>query len=941
MKTAGGTSVKLVYRFAEGGASMADLLGGKGANLAEMVRLGLPVPPGFTISTEACRRYYRGDRQLPSGLWDEIRALLGEMEQVMGRGFGATDKPLLVSVRSGSRHSMPGMMDTVLNLGLNDETARALALETGDRRFALDAYRRFIQIFAKVVLRADPEPFEEALAEARERGGVASDAELDEEALAWTVDRFLEIAASGAGRPFPDDPWEQLQSAVLAVFDSWNSRRAIAYRRHHEIPDDLGTAVNVQAMVFGNRGWDSGTGVAFSRSPATGERRLYGEYLANAQGEDIVSGARTPHPIEELAREMPVIHQELAAAAELLERHHRDVQDIEFTIESGRLYVLQTRSAKRTAAAAVKTAVDMVGEGLIGRDEALRRVPAADLAQLLLPRFPVSAKRRALSEGRLMARGLNASPGAATGAAVFDADAAVNASGGRPVILVRRETSAEDVHGIIAAAAVLTARGGITSHAAVVTRGLGKPAVVGCAELRIDTARRRMSVNGTQIAEGDLISVDGFTGEVFAGGIETVPPDVAANEELAVLLSWADGERRLGVLANADTPADARQALTLGAEGIGLCRTEHMFFQRDRLPYVRTMLTAAREVSEMERAVEESRLALEEATGVAHAAAGERLRAAEERLEASVAARRFREALEYLAERQREDFGEILRVMDGRPVTIRLLDAPLHEFLPPYEGLLQEVAVLRATGAGGAALTDKEALLETAKALQEVNPMLGHRGSRLGLTYPDIYEMQVRAILQATFDLRREGLSPQPKIMVPLVVAAGELLALRQRLEGVAQEMGELLGRPEPIHFGTMIELPRAALAGGRLAPYADFFSFGSNDLTQMTFGFSRDDAEEKFLRFYLDRGYLIHNPFNTIDELGVGRLIKIAAEEGRAANPELELALCGEHGGDPASIRFCHDLGLDYVSCSPLRVPIARLAAAQAALGEAEREDV
>jgi len=941
MKTAGGTSAKFAYRFAEGGASMADLLGGKGANIAEMVRLGLPVPPGFTISTDACRWYYRGDRQPPPGLWDETRALLGEVEQTLGRRFGSTDRPLLVSVRSGSRYSMPGMMDTVLNLGLNEATVEALARETGDRRFALDAYRRFIQIFAKVVLRADPEPFEEALAEARERGRVSSDAELDEDALVWTVDRFLEIAGRGNGQAFPDDPWEQLRSAVLAVFDSWNNRRAIAYRRHHGIPDELGTAVNVQAMVFGNRGWDSGTGVAFSRSPATGERELYGEYLANAQGEDIVSGARTPHAIEELAREMPQVHRELADAAELLERHHRDVQDIEFTIESGRLYVLQTRSAKRTAAAAVKTAVDMVEEGLIGREEALRRVPAADLAQLLLPRFQESAKRRALSEGRLIGRGLNASPGAATGRAVFDADTAVNANGGQPVILVRRETSAEDVHGIIAAAAVLTSRGGITSHAAVVTRGLGKPAVVGCAELRVDTARRSMSVNGTTIAEGDVISVDGFTGEVFAGGIETVAPDVAANREFAVLLSWADVARRLGVLANADTPADARQALGLGAEGIGLCRTEHMFFQRDRLPHVRTMLTSARDVSEMERTVEEARLALEEATGETRAAAGERLRAAEERLAASVSARRFREALDYLAERQRQDFAEILRVMDGRPVTIRLLDAPLHEFLPPYEDLLQEVAVLRATGAGGAALADKESLLETAKALHEANPMLGHRGSRLGLTYPDIYEMQVRAILEATLDLRREGLDPQPKVMVPLVVAAGELLALRRRLERVAQEMGEPLGRPAPIHFGTMIELPRAALAGGRLAPYTDFFSFGSNDLTQMTFGFSRDDAEEKFLRFYLDRGYLIHNPFNTIDELGVGRLIQIAVEEGRAANPELELALCGEHGGDPASIRFCHDLGLDYVSCSPLRVPIARLAAAQAALGERERRDV
>ncbi len=935
--------MRYVYRFSEGSSSMADLLGGKGANLAEMARLGLPVPPGFTITTEACRDYYRHDRQPPNGLWDEVRELLREVEEALGRPFGAVDRPLLVSVRSGSRFSMPGMMDTVLNLGLNDDTVEGFARETGDRRFALDSYRRFVQLFAKVVLHLDPEPFEEALTEARERSGASSDAELDEEALAWTVHRFQEIAGEHGNESFPSDPWEQLRRAVLAVFDSWNNRRAITYRRHHGIPDDLGTAVTIQAMVFGNRGWDSGTGVAFSRNPATGERRLYGEYLPNAQGEDIVSGVRTPRPIEELANEMPDLYGELAAAAELLERHNRDAQDIEFTIESAKLYILQTRAAKRTAAAAVKTAVEMANEGMIERREALRRVPAADLSQLLLPRFQETAKRQALADGRLLGRGLNASPGAATGRVVFDADAAASgANGGEPVILVRRETSAEDVHGIIAAAAVLTSRGGVTSHAAVVTRGLGKPAVVGCAALRIDPARRRMSVNGTDIGEGDLISVDGFTGDVFAGAIETVPPNVGANDDFTQLLTWADEARRLGVRANADTPADARQALELGAEGIGLCRTEHMFFQRERLPFVRAMLTAAGDVSEMERAVEEAQHDLEEAKGEARTAARERLRAAEERLAGSPQAQQFRESLERLAEHQRQDFAEILRVMDGKPVTIRLLDAPLHEFLPPYEELLQEVAVLRATdGADAETLADKEKLLETATALHEVNPMLGHRGCRLGLTYPDIYEMQVRAIVEAACQLKREGLDPRPEIMIPMVADAAELHALKARLQRLTEEVEACTGEAMSIKFGTMIELPRAALTAAELAPEVDFFSFGSNDLTQMTFGFSRDDAEEKFLRFYLSQRLLPANPFDTLDEAGVGRLIAMAVEEGRAANGKLGLGLCGEHGGDPASIRFCHEARLDYVSCSPLRVPIARLAAAQAGLGGGQREDV
>ena len=935
------THPKYIYRFPEGDATLRDLLGGKGANLCEMARLGLPIPPGFVITTDTCREYYRRDRSVPEGLWDGIREHLREIEANAGRRLGDPQAPLLLSVRSGSKFSMPGMMDTVLNLGLNDETVEGFARTTGNRRFALDSYRRFIQLFAKVALRISPEPFEEELSRARQQAGVASDAELDEKALEAIVRRFLQTVEEHSSTPFPTAPWEQLKLAVQAVFDSWDNPRAIAYRDHHGIPHDLGTAATIMVMVFGNSGWDSGTGVCFSRSPATGEGELYGEYLANAQGEDVVSGARTPKPIAELAGEMPEVYRQLVEIAERLERHYRDVQDIEFTVEQGRLYILQTRSAKRTAAAAVKTAVDMEHEGLIGRDEAVQRVPANDLAQLLLPRFDERSKSLAVSQGRLLGRGLNASPGAASGRAVFDAEAAAGASErGDRVILVRPETSADDMPGILRAAAVLTSRGGLTSHAAVVTRGLGKPAVVGCTALRVDPRQRRMSVDGSTVQEGDEISIDGFTGEVFAGRIDTTSPDVGSNGELAELLAWADEARRLGVRANADTADEAAQALAFGAEGIGLCRTEHMFFQPERLPYVRAMLMRAREVSELERAVEEARAAVEETAGRARAAADERLRAAEERLAGDEAAKAFAEALARLAEYQAADFRDILRAMDGKPVVIRLLDAPLHEFLPPLESLLQDVAALRA-GGDTAELEEKEGLLQAAKALHEANPMMGHRGTRLGLTYPDIYEMQVRAILQATLDLRREGLHPRPHVMVPMVVAAGELIAVRRRLENVAAAMGEPLGRPAPIHFGTMIELPRSALAGGRLAPHTDFFSFGSNDLTQMTFGFSRDDAEEKFLGYYLRRRFLVNNPFATIDELGVGRLIRIAADEGRAANPELELGLCGEHGGDPESIAFCHRAGLDYVSCSPLRIPIARLAAAQAALGERERRDV
>ncbi len=933
------TKTKYIYRFQEGSAQMRDLLGGKGANLCEMARLNLPVPPGFTITTETCRDYYERGRSVPDGLWEDVRQHLGEVEQSIGRRFGDPTNPLLVSVRSGSKFSMPGMMDTILNLGLNDDTVRGFAKVAGDLRFALDSYRRFIQLFAKVALRVDAEPFEEVLEDARQRAGAASDAELDATALEEVVRRFQQIVEQHSSVPFPNDPWGQLQMAVQAVFDSWDNPRAIAYRDYNRIPHDLYTAASVMAMVFGNSGWDSGTGVCFTRSPSTGEPVLYGEYLPNAQGEDVVSGARTPKPIAQLEEEMPDVFRQLNDFGQKLEKHFRDVQDIEFTVEHGRLFVLQTRSAKRTAMAAVRAAVDMAGEGFVSREEAILRVPANDLAQLLLPHFDDQAKQEAVKQGRLLGRGLNASPGAATGRAVFDSQtAATAADNGEVFILVRPETSADDMPGILRAAAVLTSRGGITSHAAVVTRGLGKPAVVGCTELKVDPRARRMSVDGLVVLEGEEISVDGFTGEVFAGHIDTVAPDVGANKELRELLAWADQSRRLGVRANADTPHDAQQAIAFGAQGIGLCRTEHMFFQTERLPYVRDMLMGAGEASRIAKEARAARSALESASQDDHAAAQETLRHAEERLN-SPEVQTYRAALDHLAEYQTNDFRDILRVMDGKPVVIRLLDAPLHEFLPPHESVLQEVAALRATNADPALLEEKERLLQATSSLQESNPMLGHRGSRLGLSYPDIYQMQVRAIVRAACDLLKEGLDPHPEIMVPLVMDATEIRALKGHLQGVMAEYEACSERKTPMHFGTMIELPRAALNAGQIAPEVQFFSFGSNDLTQMTFGFSRDDAEEKFLSFYLETGLLPRNPFATIDEQGVGRLITIAVQEGRAANPQLELGLCGEHGGDPESIRFCHQVGLNYVSCSPMRIPIARLAAAQAALGERERD--
>ncbi|HTE84712.1 MAG TPA: pyruvate, phosphate dikinase, partial [Dehalococcoidia bacterium] len=757
------TGQKLIFRFEEGDASMRDLLGGKGANLCEMARMGLPVPPGFVITTEACRQYYAAGRQLPGELWPSVQAQLSWLESATGKQFGGGDNPLLVSVRSGAKFSMPGMMDTVLNLGLNDVTASALARLTGDERFALDAFRRFIQLYSKVVLRLEAAHFEELLDTAKQDAGVTSDSQLRSEVLRKLIASYRDLVLKQTGRSFPTDPWEQLEAAIAAVFASWSNRRAIDYRAHEGIPDDLGTAVSIVSMVFGNLGEDSGTGVVFSRNPATGEPGLYGEYLANAQGEDVVAGIRTPLKVADLRVRMPAIYDQLNSLAQRLEEHYRDAQDIEFTVERGSLYILQTRNAKRTASAAVRIAVDLTEEGRIDRTTALDRVRPQDVAQLLVPMFEDEDLAGARSDGRLIARGLGAAPGGATGLAVFDADRAVQlAEMGRHVVLVRPETDPDDVHGILRAEGVLTARGGITSHAAVVTRGLGKPCIVGCEMLVVDPSARRMSAGKTVVREGDPISIDGASGEVFLGELKRATLDLTQNTALEQFLSWADNARTLGVYANADNPNDAAAAVSMGAEGIGLCRTEHMFFQTDRLPQVHEMLLSAPETSRLENAAE------------AEALEGD-ARSAQDALAASPIARRFREALARLEEFQTDDFRGILRAMGERPVIIRLLDAPLHEFLPDYEQLLVEAVTLRATGADSNRLDVVERQLKETADLQESNPMLGHRGCRLGISYPDVYEMQVRAVLRAACDLADDGLATNPEIMIPLVSDVAEL----------------------------------------------------------------------------------------------------------------------------------------------------------------------
>lgn len=877
---------KYVFSFQEAAGKGKELLGGKGYGLAEMTGLGLPVPPGFIITTEACLDYMRTG-EFPHGLKEEVLQHLGRLEEEVGRKLGDPDDPLLVSVRSGAAVSMPGMMDTVLNLGLNDTTVSGLAAMTSDEAFAKNCYRRLLSMFGDTVVGIHRSLFEKELEAVKEREGVTYDTDLSASAWDKVVSKFAEVYEAH-GKSFPQDPYDQLWEAILGVFRSWNSDRAVKYRDVNRISHDMGTAVNVQAMVFGNMGDESGTGVAFTRDPATGEKVLYGEYLLNAQGEDVVAGIRTPKPIGQLSEEAPEMYRELAKTSERLERHFRDVQDLEFTIEDGKFYMLQTRAGQRTAAAAVKIAVDMVGEGLIDREEAVRRVTAEQVERLLHRQIDPKA------EVQVIAKGLNASPGAAMGSVVFDPDKAEEAAAsGEKVILVRTETTPDDIHGIVAAQGVLTSRGGRTSHAAIVTRGMGKPCVAGCEAIQVDYERRLFSTPEVVVREGDVITIDGASGKVVMGEAPLVEPQMTG--DFRTLLDWADEIRVLGVRANADTPEDSRKARELGAQGIGLCRTEHMFMAPDRLPLMQKMIMAATK---------------------------------EERLG----------ALDRLLPFQKQDFVDILKEMEGLPVTIRLLDPPLHEFLPNLEELLVEVTELRIRGGDREELAGKEELLRRVQALHENNPMLGLRGCRLGLLYPEINEMQVRAIISAACSLKSEGVEVLPEIMIPLVGHKNELAAVRKQLEAVAMEEMKLAGVEVKYSFGTMIEVPRGALAADEIAQVAEFFSFGTNDLTQMTFGFSRDDAEGKFLARYLELGILDVNPFEVLDRKGVGELMRIAVERGRATRPDLKVGICGEHGGEPRSIRVCHQLDLDYVSCSPFRVPIARLSAAHATLEEKGR---
>ena len=899
---------------ADGDSSMRDLLGGKGAGLAEMTKAGLPTPPGFTITTEACNDYFANGEKLPDGLWEDVLEAVKQVEASTGKGFGDPANPLLVSVRSGAKFSMPGMMDTVLNLGLNEATLHGLIKLTGNERFGWDAYRRFIQMFGRIVLEVSGERFDHALEETKAEHGAAQDTDLDAAALQALVTEFKAIVKADTGRDFPEDPNEQLDLAIKAVFASWFGKRAADYRKNQNIPHDLGTAVNVVTMVFGNMGDDSGTGVAFTRDPNTGEKVLFGEYLTNAQGEDVVAGIRTAPKIAQMQTEMPEVYAEFQRIGQQLEAHYRDVQDLEFTIERGRLYMLQTRSAKRTAAAAVRIAADMVEEGTITKEEAIARIEPAQVDQLLRDQFDPGA----LAQAPRIAKGLNASPGAAVGKAVFSADTAVEwVERGEKVVLVRIETSPDDFHGMAVAEGILTARGGATSHAAVVARQIGKPCVAGCAELVIDYANKtaRSNVSDVSFKEGDEISLDGATGQVYLGAIPTVSARFEDQPELQKILGWADGIRRMGVWTNADKPEEAAQARGYGAEGIGLCRTEHMFREGERLEIVRDAILVASLATRAKTRRD----------------AGETLDADEQE-----AVDRFDAAMAKLESLQQGDFEGIFKAMDGLPVVIRLLDPPLHEFLPNLEEQL--VKVTKAEAAGGASEGDKE-LLATIKSLHEQNPMLGLRGCRLGLMFPDFVKIQTRAILNAQIAVKQAGGNPIAKIMIPLVGHANELKRTKELLEAEAVAVEAKAGVEVDYKFGTMIEVPRGALTADEIANDAAFFSFGTNDLTQMTFGYSRDDAEGGFLLKYIEEGILPVNPFQTLDDAVAG-LMKVAVDKGRATRPDIELGICGEHGGDPASIFKCEAMGLDYVSCSPFRVPVARLAAAQAVLINAAERD-
>lgn len=875
---------KFVYLFNEGNKDMRALLGGKGANLAEMTKIGLPVPQGFTITTEACNEFFTAGHKLPDGLLDEAWVALHKLEEHTGKTFGDTENPLLVSVRSGAAISMPGMMDTVLNLGLNDVTVKGFAKLTGDERFALDCYRRFIQMYANVVMGVDSYKFDNIIEKIKSDQGVKDDYELNADSLKELIELYKGVVAKEKGVDFPQDPKEQLVMAITAVFDSWGNNRAIVYRRINKIPDDIGTAVNVQSMVFGNMGPTSGTGVAFTRNPATGVKELYGEYLINAQGEDVVSGVRTPQHISRLAEDLPDAFKQFTDTCELLEKHYTDMQDIEFTIENGKLYMLQCRNAKRTLAAAVKCAVDMYKEGLIDRNSAVMRVDANQLDQLLHPSIDPKA------EINVIATGLPASPGAASGHIVFNADEAEKrGNNGDKVILVRNETTPDDIHGIVTAQGVLTSRGGMTSHAAVVARGMGRCCVCGCDALKLDLDAETMQVGDLLLKKDDVITIDGSNGNVILGEVPVIPPELS--DDFQQILAWSEElaqEGGMEVHANADNPRDAKKAREFGATGIGLCRTEHMFMEVERLPIVQQMILAEDE---------EAR----------------------------------KEPLAKLLEFQQADFYGILEAMEGLPTTIRLLDPPLHEFLPNMEKLMLEINDLKHTGGDPAVIAEKEVLLKKVRSLHEMNPMLGHRGCRLGVTYPDIYRMQTRAILQATAQLIKEGKDIHVEIEIPLVIDAKEVEILRAEIDSVAQAVMAEQGIEIPYKVGAMLELPRACLTIDEIAEHCDFFTFGTNDLTQTTLGFSRDDAEGKFMPIYLEHKILKDNPFAVLDRKAVGKLVEYAVKNGSAVNDKLTWGICGEHGGEPSSVEFCHEAGLTFVSCSPYRVPIARVAAAQA----------
>ena len=894
-------SKKWIYLFDEvdeaekyvGGSwdGVRSLLGGKGAGLADMIRGKLPVPPGFTVTTEACNAYLAADQQLPDGLWEQELAAMAATEEKTGKKFGDPKNPLLVSCRSGAKFSMPGMMDTVLNIGLNDETVAGMVELTGNEKFVYDSYRRLVQMFGSVVMDVPKDDFEEVLEAYRHKAGVASDSDLSVENLKAITDEFKAIVKKDTGREFPSDPYDQLRLATEAVFRSWNGKRAIDYRNASKIPHDLGTAVNIVTMVFGNMGSDCGTGVLTTRNVSDGVREIEGDFLINAQGEDVVSGSRQTMRMVDMKEVMPEMYEELAAIANQLEHYYRETQDIEFTVERGTLWILQTRNAKRTAQAAIRIAVDMVGEGLISKVEAVQRVQPEHVDFYLHPQFDLNAKKEAAARGELVAVGLNVSPGAAVGQVTFDANTAETwaKEHKRPVIMVRPETTPNDVHGMLAAKGIITSRGGRTSHAALVARQFGIPAVVGVASMSVNVEERRMVVDNTVFYEGDWFSLDGTTGEIFTGKIATKDPDIE-DPYLIKLLSWADEIRTLGVWANADYPVDAQRARRFGAEGIGLTRTEHMFFETSRLPTVQKMI-----------------LAKDEATRD--------------------------EALAVLLPFQREDFDGLFRAMDSLPVTIRLIDPPMHEFLPSQEELLVRVTELRLTDPNSPELAEKESLLAAVQSLHEANPMLGLRGVRLGIHLPSLTRMQVRAIFEAACDCAKDGVDVHPKIMIPLTSHINELNVQQSALEAEAKAVMSEKGIDIDYQFGTMIEIPRAALTAGEIAEKAQFFSFGTNDLTQMTFGISRDDAEKGFLIEYIEKKILPENPFASIDEAGVGLLMDMATKAGRATRPDLEVGICGEHGGDPQSIDLCHRIGLNYVSCSPFRVPIARLAAAHAAL--------